>query len=108
MNSESKPPRPTTRNPFKPSSMLARQFDAMLAAYASVHRDVIRENGTVRCMGNSLATAFWRGYDSTPPNIIQRDSLAWAAYRAGQAQRLIDSKRGAVVAPLPMYQGRAA
>jgi hypothetical protein len=102
-----KVPKPTRRNPFKAGSLLAKQFDTMLKAYADGHRDVVREGGTVRCMGNSLASSFWRGYDSTNPAIIPRDSFAWAAYRAGQAQRLIDNERGVFVAASPMYQGRA-
>lgn len=79
--------------------MPARQFDAILKAYAEGHRDVVRESGTARCMGNSMAVAFWRGYDATPPYTTPRDSQAWACYRAGQAQRIIDDKRGVYVQP---------
>jgi hypothetical protein len=71
----------------------------MLKAYADVHRDVLREGGKVRCMGNNMAASFWRGYDSTAPHAIPRETLAWACYRAGQAQRLMDDKRGVYVPP---------
>jgi hypothetical protein len=93
-------PRPTQRNPFRAGSVLARQFDNMLKAYANGHRDVIRENHTVRALGNSLSCAFWRGYDATPPIVIPRGTPVWAAYRAGQAQRMIDDQRGVFVLPL--------
>lgn len=98
-NPAGRAPRPSLRNPFKAGSMLARQFDGMLKAYAEGHRDVVREGGKTRCMGNSMASSFWRGYDSTPPHIVPRDALVWACYRAGQAQRLIDDKRGVYVPP---------
>lgn len=92
-------PKAGRRNPFKAGGMFARQFDGMLKAYAEGHRDVVREGGKTRCMGNAMATAFWRGYDSAPPALIPRDSLVWACYRAGQAQRLIDNERGVYVPP---------
>lgn len=91
-------PRPTRRNPFKPGGMLAKQFDAILKAYADGHRDVVR--GGVRCMGNGWAVPFWHGYDGFPAGVMApRGTLAWACYRAGQAQRLIDNKRGVYVPP---------
>ncbi len=98
-NPEGRIPKATRRNPFKAGSHLAKQFDGMLKAYAEGHRDVVREGGKTRCMGNSMATAFWRGYDSSPPHIIPRDALTWACYRAGQAQRLMDDERGFYVPP---------
>ena len=97
INFEARVPKPLKRNPFKVGSILARQFDGMLKGYADGNRDIIR-NGSSRCMGNSLATAFWRGYDSTPPLIIPRNALTWACYRAGQAQRMIDAESGVYVA----------
>lgn len=92
-------PKPTLRNPFKAGSVMAKQFDGMLQAYAEGHRDIVREGGKVRCMGNSMATSFWRGYDSTPPHIVPKGTPAWACYRAGQAQRLLDDARGVYVPP---------
>lgn len=98
-NPEGRVPKPSLRNPFKAGSAFAKQFDGMLKAYEDGHRDVVREGGKVRCMGNSMATAFWRGYDSTPPYIIPRNALVWPCYRAGQAQRLMDDARGVYVPP---------
>lgn len=92
-------PKPSRRNPFKDKT-LALQFDLILKAYENGHRDVIRENGTQRCMSNSLAGSFWRGYDAVPPVIIPKGTAGWAAYRAGQAQRIIDTERGVYVPPL--------
>jgi len=92
-------PKPSLRNPFKAGGLLAKQFDGMLKAYEEEHRDVLRENGTVRCMGNIMATSFWRGYDNTPPHIVPRDAPVWACYGAGQAQRILDNRRGVYVAP---------
>ncbi len=92
-------PRASLRNPFKAGGTLSKQFDGMLKAYAEGHRDVLRENGAARCMGNVMATSFWRGYDSTPPHLVPKDTPAWACYRAGQAQRLLDDQRGVYVPP---------
>lgn len=92
-------PKPTKRNPFKAGGSLARQFDGMLKAYADGHRDVVREGGKVRCMGNNMAVHFWRGYDGLPNIQADRQALVWACYRAGQAQRLIDDERGVHVPP---------
>jgi hypothetical protein len=86
-------PRPSRRNQFQAGSPLARQFDAMLRAYAIGHRDVLLENRSGRSLSNSLSSAFWRGYDSVPPLTIPRGTFLWAAYRAGQAQRLADNQR---------------
>lgn len=89
-------PKATRRNPFKPGDMLAKQYDGMLRAYSTAHPDVIL-NGA-RCMGNSFAAPFWRGYDGASPGpIAPRGSLAWACYRAGQTQRLLDNDRGVFV-----------
>lgn len=92
-------PRPSLRNPFKAGSIMAKQFDGMLRLFAERHRDVLREGGAARCMGNSMATSFWRGYDSAPPHVVPRNALVWACYRAGQAQRLLDDQRGVFVPP---------
>lgn len=92
-------PRPSLKNPFKIGSLFAKQFDGMLKAYGEGHRDVVRDGGTVRCMGNSMATAFWRGYDGAPPHLIPRNTAVWACYRAGQAQRILDDQRGVYVPP---------
>lgn len=84
-----KAPKPSRRNPFKAGSPLAQQFDTMLKAYSDRHPDVIHSDGR-RCLGNTLSSAFWKGYDLTPPYLVARDTWAWACYRAGQTQRLLD------------------
>ena len=84
-----KTPKPSRRNPFKPGSVLFGQFDAMLKAYADKHPDVVRVDGR-RCLGNGWASAFWKGYDNKPPYLVAAGTPAYACYRAGQAQRLID------------------
>lgn len=85
-------PQPSRRNPFKPGGMPARQFDNMLKLYAEGHRDLVRP-GPVRCMGNNMAVAFWKGYDRTPPHTIPKNTPLWACYRAGQTQRLVDDEQ---------------
>jgi hypothetical protein len=90
-------PHPPRRNPFKAGSMLAKQFDGILAAYAQGHRDVIRDG--VRCMGNGWATSFWRGYDNAQAAWVVKGTLAWACYRAGQFARAADDKRGVFIPP---------
>jgi len=92
-------PKPTRRNPFSQGSMQARVFDNVLKSYAEGHRDIIREDRTVRCMGNSVACAFWRGYDAVLPLTIPEGTPVWAAYRAGQAQRIADDEQGAFIPP---------
>lgn len=94
-------PRASRRNPFKAGSPLARQFDSMLKAYADGHRDVVCEGGKGRSMGNSWADNFWLGYDGAPPFRVPQGTWAWACYRAGQAQRLIDDERGVYVPKSP-------
>ncbi|CAJ6621004.1 Uncharacterised protein [Burkholderia pseudomallei] len=84
-----KTPKPARRNPFKAGSPLAQQFDTMLSAYAARHPDLMHADGR-RCLGNTASSAFWKGYDLTPPYLVVSGSWAWACYRAGQTQRLHD------------------
>ena len=91
-------PKPSRRNPFKAGGQPARQFEQMRKLYAEGHRDLLRL-GPARCMGNNMAVAFWRGYDSTPPHTIAKDTPLWACYRAGQAQRLLDDEQDRYVPP---------
>lgn len=92
-------PQPPRRNPFKAGGLLAKQFDAALAAYNTGSRDLIRDDGATRCMGNGWACAFWAGYDSRPVKWVVPGTLAHACYRAGQAQRIKDDARGVFVSP---------
>lgn len=82
-------PKPAKRNPFKQGSPLAQQFDNILKAYADKHPDVIHPSGR-RCLGNTMSSAFWKGYDLNPPYLVDKNTYAWACYRAGQTQRLRD------------------
>ena len=68
---------------------MANQFEAMLASYSAGHSDILHEDGR-RCLGNTLSCAFWKGYDLLPPYLVDQGTWAWACYRAGQTQRLLD------------------
>ncbi len=70
------PPAPK-RNPFKPGSVMASQFDVTVQAHCAKHRDLMRGRG------NIIASMFWKGYDGTRA-LVDKQSLAWARYRAGQ------------------------
>ena len=91
-------PKPSRRNPFTEGGSAARQFHQMLRLYAEGHQDLLRL-GPVRCMGNNMAVAFWRGYDSIPPHTIPKNTPLWACYRAGQTQRLLDDEQDRYVPP---------
>ena len=84
-----KMPKPSKRNPFPVGSDLAKQYHSMLASYAARHPDIIHEDGR-RCLGNTMSSAFWKGYDLLPPYLVAQGTWAWACYRAGQTQRLKD------------------
>lgn len=92
-------PKPVKSNPFRAGSDMARMFDGVRKSYKEGHRDIVRDNGTVRCMGNNMAVSFWKGYDGIPPYTIQQGSLAYACYRAGQTARIEDDARGVFVPP---------
>ena len=70
------------RNPFRVPA-LRKQFDAMVWAYATNHRDLIRPNG-VR-PGNAWAMHFWRGFDGVPrPKLDNlKDTPSYACWKAG-------------------------
>jgi hypothetical protein len=85
----------TRRNPFRVPEY-AKLFDGLLAAYAAGHRDILRDGR--RALGNSLASAFWRGYDSVPNRMFAPGTFGFVAYRTGQAQRLADNERGVYIA----------
>jgi hypothetical protein len=76
-------PPPPRRNPFKAGSVMAGQFDTTVHAHLSKHRDLARGRG------NLLASMFWKGYDGKLA-LVDRQSLAWAAYRAGQFCRRLE------------------
>lgn len=74
------------RNPFR-VPMLHKQFDAMVYAYFTKHKDLVRKDG-VR-PGNAWAMHFYRGYDGIPRPLLDnmKDTPAYACWRAGKAVR---------------------
>lgn len=74
------------RNPFR-ERMARAHFDAVVRAYNVKHKDIIRSDGR-RHMGNSIATFFWRGYDSAMPASAwdgpSKRMMAYVRFRAGQ------------------------
>lgn len=85
-------PAATRSNPFKERT-LARAFDELIAAYN--RKSPALFVGADRYLGNSISSAFWRGYDAVPPVLFQRGTFGWAAYRAGRTARLLDNKQSA-------------
>ena len=79
------------RNPFR-IPMLHKQFDAMVFAYNTKHRDLIRPDG-VR-PGNAWAQAFWRGFDGVPRPARDnlKDTPAYACWKAGAAVKQMIEK----------------
>lgn len=67
-------------NPFRIPEMRA-SFDECVAAHLR-HSPALQ-----RGAGNSIATAFWRGYDSAPLiwDRASRNTMEYAQYRAGAA-----------------------
>ena len=72
LNSKVTVPKPSRRNPVTEGGSAARQVYQMLRLYAEGRQDLLRL-GPVRCMGNNMAVAFWRGYDSIPPHTIPQE-----------------------------------
>lgn len=74
-------------NPFRDPLMRAR-FDELVKAYRLGHANLFTRDGG-RSRGCSMATYFWRGFDNLIPaarwDRASRNTLAWAAYRAGRA-----------------------
>ncbi len=77
-------------NPFRTKFMRAN-FDAVVAAYETKHKDLVRPDGT-RHKGNSWATTFWRGYDNVLPGSWDAESRKTAAYAVWRAGRAIAEK----------------
>lgn len=72
-------------------------YDALMSWYATKHRNLFNPDGS-RCTGNSSAGMFWRGYDGTTlgkgfTDRASRQTLAYAAWRAGQDAKAADSKQ---------------
>lgn len=71
-------------------------FDAVVRAYQAKHKDIIRPSGQ-RCLGNSIAGYFWRGYDDSMPATAwdrgSREMMAFVSYSAGRAVALSEGRR---------------
>lgn len=83
------------RNPFRAAIMRA-QFDGLVRAYDTKHRDLITADG-LRNRGNGAAGPFWLGYDGLARerwNAASRKMIAWACYRAGEAVRQREEAAG--------------
>jgi hypothetical protein len=74
-------------NPFR-NDLMRRRYDDLVKAYHRGHANLFTQDGG-RSRGCSMATDFWRGFDNSIPaarwDRASRDTLAWAAYRAGRA-----------------------
>jgi hypothetical protein len=72
------------RNPFR-TEFMRRNYDAAISVYDERHRNFIYPSGR-RCVGNSWATHFWRGFDGMKANwdSSSEQSPAYAMWRAGQ------------------------
>lgn len=73
-------------NPFR-TRFMRDNFDRVVNAYHTKHKDLIRKDGT-RHNGNSWATTFWRGYDGILPgswDAASRKTAAYAVWCAGRA-----------------------
>jgi hypothetical protein len=82
-----KPRIDSIRNPFR-NPMMRSQFAALIKAYETKHRDLVRPDGQ-RHKGNSWAQHFWWGFDNALPKRYadreSRNTLGYAAFRAGRA-----------------------
>lgn len=70
-------------NRFK-NQIMRKTYDAMVKAYRTKHRDVIRPDGTPH-KGNALSQNFWRGFNGTmhKTDRAYRQTPAYACFCAG-------------------------
>ncbi|AGC36182.1 hypothetical protein B7L88_gp106 [Rhizobium phage RHEph10] len=84
-------------NPFR-QDLMRRQFTALIKSYETKNPDLIRPDGA-RHTGNSWAIHFWWGYDNSLPqrydDRASRDTLGYAAFKAGRAVAEWEAKRQA-------------
>lgn len=82
-------------NRFKDPT-LRKEYDSVMGMYKAKHRSLFYADGS-RCLGSSMASAFWRGFNGTTfgagfIDSASRKTLAYACWRAGQdAKREADS-----------------
>jgi hypothetical protein len=81
------------RNPFRNKTMRGT-YDAMVKAYHTKHRDVVRADGS-ECHGNGWASWFWRGYHGQTAGRWDRASkemIGYACWCAGRDVRAQEAK----------------
>ena len=97
------------KTPFKDKEK-ARQFEAMVKAYDTRHKDLIRPDGN-RCEGNGWASSFWKGYDpdyaamwSPRWDRGSKNTIGYICWRAGIAVRKRELSIGNKLIPRPHNQ----
>lgn len=80
------------RNPFRTDWMRAN-YDVAVGCFAQKHKSFFHPNGE-RCIGNSWATRFWRGFDGIGGNwdAESKRSAAYAMHCAGRDIRVVLEK----------------
>jgi len=86
------------RNPFRDPTMRG-EFDAMVVAFRDKHKNLFRPDGSPH-YGNGWAANFWAGYRNEQRGFYKfrtrsdRQMIAYASYRAGQACAAIAKAEG--------------
>ena len=72
---------------------LRKQYDVCVKMYKERERTLFYPDGN-RCVGSSIASYFWRGFDGVQLNwdAASRQWFAYAAYRAGEDMKKDDDK----------------
>lgn len=83
----------TVRNPFR-SKFMRTNYDSVVSGYDKKHKNFVSPSGA-RCVGNALATAFWRGFDNISQNwdAASKQTPVYAAWRAGRDIRSVIDKK---------------
>ena len=85
---------PNIKNPFR-NDVMRKQFDLMVSAHDTKHRDLFLPNGDQR-RGSSIANAFWDGHKNETRSLFCRDASirntpAYACWKAGRSVALRDA-----------------
>lgn len=83
------------RNPFR-NAAHRDAFNECVRSYVAMTGGIRRADGS-RVMGNSIATTFWRGFDSVKGaghyvTRADRETLGYVYWRAGQAVARVENK----------------